>query len=223
MVVFQVNVVSLAKIAKAVGLMPGITSPHSRAGAKLREAEAAFETLVFVRDKPVIEIDAMRDKYPAAHELHEAVSYLRKHRRSLHHVRIDSRQPGDVGGYRALGIDERMPLANDFVITDFYSADLRNTVAVRPAAGCLDIDDNVILLRVEPEVDASNFGSNSCVIKLAQTLQLVTTDDIPFRFYLDERDGLAVVRHQIRKAIAHRLVVLAHEAEHRDHAGRARM
>ena len=84
-----------------------------------------------------------------------------------------------------------MPLANDFVITDFYSADLSNTVAVRPAAGCLDIDDNVILLRIEPEVDASNFGSNSCVIKLAQTRQLVTADDIPFRLYLDERDGLA--------------------------------
>ena len=84
MMVFQFNVVSFAKIAKAVGLMPGITSPHSRAGAKLREAEAPFQTLVFVRDKPVVEIDAIRDKYPAAHELHEAVSYLRKHRRSLH-------------------------------------------------------------------------------------------------------------------------------------------
>jgi hypothetical protein len=38
----------------------------------------------------------MRDKYPFAHELHEAVSYLSKHRRSLHHVRIDSRHPGEV-------------------------------------------------------------------------------------------------------------------------------
>src|ERR1700691_2310294 len=176
--------------------MAGITSPHSRAGAKLREAEASFETLVFVRDEPVIEIDAMRDKYPLAHELHEAVSYLRKHRRSLHHVRIDSRQSGNVGRYGPLRIDERMPLATDFVIADFYSADLRNTVAVRPAAGCLDIDDHVILLRVEPEVDAGNFGSNSCVIKLAQTRQLVTADDIPFRLYLDKGDGLAVLRHQ---------------------------
>ena len=43
----------------------------------------------------------------------------------------------------------------------------------------------------------------------------MTADDIPFRFYLDERDGLASLRHQIRKTIAHRLVVLAHEAEHR--------
>src|SRR3984957_11506342 len=108
-----------------------------------------------------------------------------------------------------------MPLSNDFVIADFYSADLRNTVAIRPAAGCLDIDDNVVLLRVEPEGDASNFGFNSCVIKLAQTRQLVTADDIAFRFDLDERDGLAGPRHQIRKPIAHRLVVLAHEAEHR--------
>src|ERR1700684_2789841 len=161
MMVFQVNVVSLAKIAKAVGFMAGITSPPSRAGAKLREAEAPFETLVFVRDESVVEIDAMRDKDPATHELHEAVSYLCKHRRSLHHVRTDSRQPGDVGRYRALGIDERMPLGNDFVITDIYGADLSNAIAVRPAAGCLDIDDNVILLRVEPRVDASNFGSNS--------------------------------------------------------------
>jgi IS66 C-terminal element len=56
MMVFQVNVVGLAKIAKAVGFMAGITSPHSRAGAKLREAEAPFETLVFVRDEPVVEI-----------------------------------------------------------------------------------------------------------------------------------------------------------------------
>src|SRR5271170_7112846 len=117
MMVFQGNVVSLAKIAEAVGLMAGITPPHSRAGAKLREVEAPFETLVFVRDEPVVEIDAMRDKYPVVHELHEAVSYLRKHRRSLHHVMIDSRQPGDVGRYRALGVDERMPLGNDFAIT----------------------------------------------------------------------------------------------------------
>src|SRR5271155_656041 len=172
--------------------MAGITSPHSRAGAKLREAEAPFETLVFVRDESVIEIDAMRDKYPLVHELHEAVSDLCKHRSSLDHVRTDSGQPGDVGGYRSLGVDERMPFANDFVITNFYSADFRNTVAVRPAAGSLDIDDNVILLRVEPEVDAGNFGSNPCIIKLAQTRQLVTADNIPFRFYFDERDGLAV-------------------------------
>src|SRR5271170_3093912 len=215
MMVFQGNVVSLAKIAEAVGLMAGITPPHSRAGAKLREAEAPFETRVFVGDEPVVETDAMRDKYPVVHELHEAVSDLRKHRSSLDHVRTDSGQPRDVGGYRALGVDERVPFANDFMITDFYGADLSNTVAIRPAAGCLDIDDNVILLRIELEVDAGNFGFNSCVIKLAQARQLVTADDIPFRFYLDERDGLAVLRHQIRKAIAHRLVVLAHEAEHR--------
>src|ERR1700729_4567378 len=86
MMVFQVNAVSLAKIAKAVRLMAGVTSPHSRAGAELREAEAPIETLVLVRDKPVVKIDAMRDKYPVAHELQEAVSYLRKHRRSLHHL-----------------------------------------------------------------------------------------------------------------------------------------
>src|SRR5271170_918387 len=124
----------------------------------------------------------MRDKYPLAHELHEALSDLRKYRRSPHHVRTNSRQPGDVGRYRALGVDERMPLGNDFVITDFYSADLGNTVAVRPAARCLDIDDNIILLWIEPEDDAGNFGSDTCVTKLAQTRQLVTTDDIPFRF-----------------------------------------
>jgi hypothetical protein len=57
-----------------------------------------------------------------------------------------------------------MPLGNDFVIADFYSADLSNTVAVRPAAGCLDINDNVILPWVEPEVDAGDFGFDSCVI-----------------------------------------------------------
>jgi hypothetical protein len=34
------------------------------------EAEAPSETLVFVRDESVIEIHAMRDKYPAIHELH---------------------------------------------------------------------------------------------------------------------------------------------------------
>jgi hypothetical protein len=106
MMLFQVNAVSLAKIAKAVRLMAGITPPHSGAGTKLREAEAPFETLVFVRDETVVEIDAMGDKYPATHELHEAVSYLRKHRRSPHHVRIDSRQAGDVGRYRAQGVDE---------------------------------------------------------------------------------------------------------------------
>jgi hypothetical protein len=78
MMVFQVNVVSLAKIAEALRLMAGITAPHSCTGAKLREAEAPFEKLVFVRGEPVVEIDAMRDKYPIAHELHEAVSDLRK-------------------------------------------------------------------------------------------------------------------------------------------------
>src|SRR3984957_20130378 len=116
-----------------------------------------------------------------------------------------------------------MPLANDFVITDFYSADLSNTVAVRPVAGRLDIDDNVILLRVEPEVDASNFGSDFCVIELAQTRQLVTAGEHPFRFALDERDGLTPLRHQIRKAIAHRRVALAHEADHRGSPALARI
>jgi hypothetical protein len=53
------------------------------------------------------------------------------------------------------------------VIADFYSADLGNPVTVRPAAGCLDINDNIILLPVESEVDAGNLGSDSCVIKLA--------------------------------------------------------
>jgi hypothetical protein len=71
MMLLQVNAVSLAKITKAVGFMAGTTSSHSRAGTKLREPKALFETLVFVRDKPVVEIDAMRDKYPALHELHE--------------------------------------------------------------------------------------------------------------------------------------------------------
>src|ERR1700729_2746701 len=67
MMLFQVNAVSLAKIAKAVGLMAGIKATHSRAGAKLREAEAPFETFEFVGDESVVEIDAMRDKYSATH------------------------------------------------------------------------------------------------------------------------------------------------------------
>ena len=138
--------------------MAWIAPAHSRASAELREAKTSFQALVFVSDESVVEIDAMGDKYPVTHELHEAVSYLCKHRRSPHHVRINSRQPGDVGRYRALGIDERMPLGNDFVIANFYGADLCNTVTVRPAAGRLDIDDNVILLWVETEVDAGNLG-----------------------------------------------------------------
>jgi hypothetical protein len=80
MMLFQVNAVSLAKIAKAVRLMAGITPAHSSAGAKLRVAGAPFETFVFVRDEPIVEIDAMGDKYSATRELHEAVSYLPKHR-----------------------------------------------------------------------------------------------------------------------------------------------
>src|ERR1700721_986787 len=141
--------------------MAWIAPAHSRASAELREAKTSFQALVFVSDESVVEIDAMGAKYPLAHEMHEAVSYLCKHRRSPHHVRINSRQPGDVGSYRSPGIDERMPFRNDFVIANFYGADLCNTVTVRPAAGRLDIDDNVILLWVETEVDAGNLGFDS--------------------------------------------------------------
>jgi hypothetical protein len=51
-----------------------------------------------------------------------------------------------------------MPLGNDLVIADLNSADLRNTVTVRPAACRFDIDDNIILLRIEPEIDAGDLS-----------------------------------------------------------------
>ena len=55
MMVFQVNVVSLAKIAKAVGLMArdNVAAFPRRCKAS-GSGSAKFETLVFVRDEPVV-------------------------------------------------------------------------------------------------------------------------------------------------------------------------
>jgi hypothetical protein len=66
-----------------------------------------------------------------------------------------------------------MPLRDDLVIAKFNSANLGDTVSVRPAAGCFDVDDNIILLRIEPEIDAGDLGFYTGVTKLAQARELV--------------------------------------------------
>src|SRR5450755_4527602 len=95
--VLQANAVDLAECAKAVGLMAWIPPAHSGAGAKLGEAEATLEAFILVGDKPVVEVDAMGDEHPVAHELHKTVGHFRKERRTANHVIGDPGQPGDVG------------------------------------------------------------------------------------------------------------------------------
>jgi hypothetical protein len=92
------------------------------------------------------------------------------------HVVGDPGQPGDVGGDGAPRIDEWLPLREDLVIAKFNSANLGDTVSVRPAAGCFDVDDNIILLRIEPEIDAGDLGLYTGVTKLAQARELVAAN-----------------------------------------------
>src|SRR5580698_7438741 len=106
-----------------------------------------------------------------------------------------------------------MPLRDDFVIAKFNSANLGDTGSVRPAAGGFDVDDNIILLRIEPEIDAGDLGFYAGVTKLLQARELVAANDIPFRLYLNKGDGIILLCHKVGETVPHRLVVLTHEAE----------
>src|SRR5450432_1053153 len=144
--------------------MAWIPPAHSGAGAKLGEAEATLEAFILVGDKPVVEVDAMGDEHPVAHELHKTVGHFRKERRTANHVIGDPGQPGDVDWDRPLRIDLRMPLVDDFMVADFYRADLRDTVAVRPAAGGLDVDHDIVLLGTSQTLTSTSrpLGGNAC-------------------------------------------------------------
>ena len=104
--VFQTNAVGLAEITEAIRLMPRIAPPRSGARAEFREAKTALQAFVFIRDKAVVEIDAVRDKYSVAHELHKKYPRLPQKAARPAPCVGDPCQPGDIGGYGALRIDQ---------------------------------------------------------------------------------------------------------------------
>jgi hypothetical protein len=80
MMVLQRDLIDSAKISRSVGFVTRITSPHSRTGAELGEAESTLKALVFLRYETKIEIHVVGDEYPIIHELHEAVGHFGKQR-----------------------------------------------------------------------------------------------------------------------------------------------
>jgi hypothetical protein len=66
------------------------------------------------------------------------------------------------------------------MIAAFHRADLSDAVAVRPTAGGLDVDNDIVLPWIETEIDSGNVSLDAGIAKLAQARQLVAPDDVAF-------------------------------------------
>src|ERR1700680_3079209 len=109
-------------------------------------------------DEAIIEVDVVSDKYPVVHEPHEAVRDLGEYRRAADHLVGDARDLGYPGRDGALRIHQGMPLVDDLVVADLHRADFGYPIAGRPTARCLDVDHDVVLLRIEPIIDPAECG-----------------------------------------------------------------
>lgn len=166
--------------------MSGIAPAHPGHGAKLRKSEASFEPFVLVADEAVIKIDIMSDEYSVVHEPVEAVGDFGEDRRVAHHRVRDAGDLGYLRGNRPLRVDEGMPLANYLMVADLHRADFGDAIAGRPAFRCLDVDNDVILLRIETVVDATEVGADAGVAELPEPSELVAADNVAFGFHLQK-------------------------------------
>src|SRR4051812_48049836 len=96
MVIFELYLVDLAQVSKAVGLMTRIASTHTGACTKLRKAETPFQALEFVGHEAVVEVDIVSDEDAVGHKFHEAVSNFYEQGRTVHHLVRDSGQLNDL-------------------------------------------------------------------------------------------------------------------------------
>src|SRR5258705_922451 len=71
----------------------------------------------------IIEVDVVSDKYPVAHEPHEAVRDLGEYRRAADHLVRDARDLGYLGRDGSLRIHQGMPLVDDLMVADLHRVD----------------------------------------------------------------------------------------------------
>src|SRR5258708_34693602 len=121
----------------------------------------------------IIEVDVVSDKYPVVHEPHEAVRDLGEYRRAADHLVRDAGDLGYLGRDGSLWIHQGMPLVDDLVVADLDHADFGYPIAGRPTARRLDVDHDVVLLRIEPEIDPADLRADADASKLPQPSELV--------------------------------------------------
>src|SRR6478672_8726410 len=114
----------------------------------------------------IIEVHVVSDKYPVAHEPHEAVGDLGKYRRATDHLVRDARDLGYLGGDGSLRLHQGRPFIDDLMVADLHRADFGYPIAGRPTARRLDVDNDVILLRVEPVIDPADLRNDADASKL---------------------------------------------------------
>src|SRR6185369_3272298 len=123
----------------------------------------------------VIEIDVVSDKYPVAHEPHEAFRNLGKNRRTANHIVRDARDLRYLCRDGSLRIHQRMPLVDDLVVADLDRSYFGYPIARSPTACGLDIDYDIVLLGIEAIVDPTG---GSVDVKTAGQAQETLSDDL---------------------------------------------
>src|ERR1700730_11888538 len=160
----------------------------------------------------IFEVDVVSDKYPVVHEPHEAVRDFGEYRRAADHLVRDARDLGYLGRDGALRIHQGMPLVDDLMVADLHRADFGYPIAGRPTARRLDVDHDVVLLRIEPIVDPADLRADARASELPQPSELVAADHVALGFDLHEGDRAILLQHEIREAVAHVAEVLAQGA-----------
>src|SRR5882757_9172696 len=161
----------------------------------------------------VIEIDVVSDEDPVAHEPHKTVRDFGEYWRIADHLVRDARNLGYLGRDRALRIHQGMPFFDNFVVADLDRADFGYPVARRPATRGLDVDHDVVLLRIEPIIDPADLRADAGASDLPQPSELVAADHVALRLYLHEGDGAVFLQHEIREPVAHVAEVPAQQAD----------
>jgi hypothetical protein len=133
--VVEVDIVGLAEISEAIGLVARIAPSHPRTGAELGKPKAPLEALILIRDKSVVKIHIVGDEDSIAHELQKAIGDFGEERRAAHHVIRDADQPNDICRDWPLRIEQGMPLGDHLMIANFDRANLGDAITRCPAAG----------------------------------------------------------------------------------------
>src|SRR3954468_23345500 len=160
----------------------------------------------------IIEVDVVSDEYPVVHDSHEAVRDLGEYRRAADHLVRDARDLGYFGRNRSLRIHQGMPLVDDPMVADLHRADFGYPIAGRPTACRLDVDHDVVLLRIEPVVDPADLRADAGASELPQPSELVAADHVALGLDLHEGDGAVLFQHEIRKPVARVAEVLTERA-----------
>jgi hypothetical protein len=165
------------------------------------------------RYEAIIEVDVVSDEYPVVHEPHEAVRDLGEYRRAADHLVRDARDLGYLGRDGSLRIHQGMPLVDDLMVADLHRADFGYPIAGRPTARRLDVDHDVVLLRIEPIIDPADLRANAGASELPQPSELVAADHVALGLDLHEGDGAVFLQHEIREPVAHVAEVPAQQAD----------